>query len=145
MLTWRGFADTVTFDSVFLRVTLVLPYSKKTFLAWTECSNVKRWLTKYAWLFQLIGGLQQLFCQCFTNECCQKYASAGRGIESQMPYVSQQSCLLGYGDHYIPCFLIVPPCTGLRWCPDVVLISLIYLSIHISTVKHPKQNKWFDK
>ena len=24
-------------------------------------------------LFQLIGGLQQLVCQCFTNKCCQRY------------------------------------------------------------------------
>ena len=38
---------------------------------------------------------------------------AERGIESQMLYVSQQSCLLCYGDHYIPSFLIVPPCIGL--------------------------------
>ena len=29
--------------------------------------------TKYTWLFQLIGGLQQLFCQYFTNKCRQKY------------------------------------------------------------------------
>ena len=70
---------------------------------------------------------------------------AGRSIKSQMLYISQQSCLLCYGDRYSPCFLIVPPCIGLRWCPDTVIIFLIYLSIHISTVEHPKQNKWFDK
>ena len=69
----------------------------------------------------------------------------GRDIKSQMHYVSRQPCLLHYGDHYNPCFLIVPPCISLRWCPDVVTIFLIYLSIHISTVKHPKQNKWFEK
>ena len=61
------------FNSVFLHVTLVLLYSKKTFLIWTECSDTKRWLIKYAWLFQSIGGLHQQFCQCFTNKCCQKY------------------------------------------------------------------------
>ena len=61
------------FNSVFLHVTVVLPYSKKTFLAWTECLDAKHWLTKYAWLFQSIGGLQQLFCKCFTNKCCWKY------------------------------------------------------------------------
>ena len=38
-----------------------------------ELSDAKHWLIKYAWLFQSIGGLQQLFCQCFTNKCCQKY------------------------------------------------------------------------
>ena len=31
----------------------------KTFLVWTECSGTKRWLTKYAWLFELIEGVQQ--------------------------------------------------------------------------------------
>ena len=50
-----------SFNSLFLHGTLVLPYSKKTFLAWTERSGSKRWLTKNAWLFQSIGGLQQLF------------------------------------------------------------------------------------
>ena len=60
-------------NSVFLHVTLILPYSKKTFLAWTKCYDAKRWLTKYVWLFQSIGGLQQLFCRCFASKCCQKY------------------------------------------------------------------------
>ena len=58
---------------MFLHVTLVLPYGKKTFLTWTEHSDAKRRLIKYACLFHLIEGLQQLFCQCFTNKCCQKY------------------------------------------------------------------------
>ena len=58
---------------MFLHVTLVLSYGKKMFLTWTEHSDAKCWLTKYVWLFQLIGGLQQLFYQCFTNKCCQKY------------------------------------------------------------------------
>ena len=70
---------------------------------------------------------------------------AGKGVKSQMLYVSQQSCLLHYGNHFIPCFLIVLPCIGLRWCPNAVTIFLIYLSIHISTVKHPNQNKLFDE
>ena len=38
---------------------------------------------------------------------------AGRGIKSQMLYVSQLSCLVHYSDHNILCFLIVPPCIGL--------------------------------
>ena len=52
-----------------------------------------------------------------------------RGIESQMLYVSQQTCLLRYGNHYIPSFLIVSPCIGLRWFQDAVIIFLTYLSI----------------
>ena len=67
----------------------------------------------------------------------------GRGIESQIPYVSWQSYLPDYDNHFISCFLILPPNIGLRWCPDAVIIFLIYLLIHISIVKHPKQNKWF--
>ena len=43
-----------------------------------------------------------------------------------------------------PCFLIVPHCIGLKWCSNIVIIFLIYLSIHTSTVEHPKQNEWFD-
>ena len=31
------------------------------------------WPNTFVWLFQSIGGLQQQFCQCFTNKCCQKY------------------------------------------------------------------------
>ena len=49
-------------NSVFLHVTLVLPYDKKMFLAWKEHSGLKCWLNKHLWLFQLIGGLQQIFC-----------------------------------------------------------------------------------
>ena len=80
-----------------------------------------------------------------TNVTNNMSSIAGMGIKSQKLYVSWQSCLLLYGDHYIPCFLIVPPCIGLRLCPDATIIFLIHLSIHISTVKHPKQNKWHDK
>ena len=58
---------------MFLHVTLVLPYSKKTFLTWTERYNAKCWLIKYAWLFQSIGEFQQLVCQCFPNKYCEKY------------------------------------------------------------------------
>ena len=57
----------------------------------------------------------------------------------------RQSCLLCYGDHYIPCSLIVPLCISMRRCLNAEIIFLIYLSIQIFTVKHPKQNKWFDK
>ena len=54
----------------------------------------------------------------------------GRGIESQIPYVSRQSCLLHYGDRYIPCFLFVPPCIGLRWCSSAVK-SFLYIYPYI--------------
>ena len=139
-----------SFNSVFLHVTLVLPYGKKMFLTWTERSDAKRWLIKYAWLFQSIGGLHQLVCIPLQTNVAKNTSSipdliTERDIESQMLYISQQSCLLHYGDHYIPCFLLVPPCIGLRWFLDAVIIFLTYLSIHISTAKHPKQNKWFDK
>ena len=77
-----------------------------------------------------------------TNVAKNTSSIAGRGIESQMLYVSRQSCLLCNGDHYIPSFLIVPPCIGLRWFLDAVIIFLTYSSIHITTAKHPKQNKW---
>ena len=56
----------------------------------------------------------------------------GRDIKSQMLYVSWQSFLLHYGDHYIPCFLIIPLCIGLRWFLDAVII---HLSIHISSIQ----------
>ena len=135
-----------SFNSVFIYVTVVLPYSKKTFLTWTEYSDIKCWLTKLVWLFQSTGEFQQLFCWCFTNSGGQNRSSiAGRSIESQMLYISQQSCLLHYGDHYIPCFLIVLPHIGLRWFIYAVIIFLIYLFMYISTVKHLKQNKWFNK
>ena len=80
-----------------------------------------------------------------TNVSKNTSSIAGRGIKSQMLYVSQQSRLLRYGDHYIPCFLIVPPYIGLRWFYNPVIIFPIYLSIRISTLKHPKQNIWFNK
>ena len=81
-----------SFNSVFLQVTLVPPYDKKTLIFWLKQSSLMpsigwpsmcdyfNWLedcskfsTKYAWLFQSIERLQQIFCQCFTNKCCQKY------------------------------------------------------------------------
>ena len=80
-----------------------------------------------------------------TNVAKNTSSIAGRGIESQMLYASWKSCLLRYGNHYIPSFLIVPPCIGLRWFLDAVIIFLTYLSVYSSIAKHPKQNKWFDK
>ena len=59
-----------------------------------------------------------------TNVAKNTSSIAGRGIESQMLYVSQQSCLLCNGNRYIPSFLIVPPCIGLRWFLDAVIIFL---------------------
>ena len=73
-----------------------------------------------------------------TNVTKNTSSIAGMGIKSEKLYVSWQSCLLLYGDHYIPCFLIVPRCIGLRLCPDAIIAILIYLSIHISAIKHPK-------
>ena len=45
-----------------------------------------------------------------------------------------------YGDHYIPCFLIISPCII-----NAVIIFLLHLSVHTSIVKYPKQNKWLDE
>ena len=62
--------------------------------------------------------------------------------------VSKVKCYTYHGNHvfYIMATIISllsPPCISLRWCPDAVIIFLIYLSmhtyVHISTVKHPKQ------
>ena len=44
------------FNNVFLYIILVLPYSKKAVLAWTECFDGKYWLTMYAQLFESTGG-----------------------------------------------------------------------------------------
>ena len=80
-----------------------------------------------------------------TNVAKNTSSIAVSSIESQMLYVSWQSCLLCYGNHYIPCFPIVPPCISKRWSLNAEIIFLIYLSIHIFTVKQPNQIKWFDK
>ena len=45
-----------------------------------------------------------------TNVAKNMSSIAGRGIKSQMLYVSQQSSLVCYDDHNILCILIVPPC-----------------------------------
>ena len=107
-------------------------HTVKVFLAWTEHSDTKRRLTKYPWLFQSIGGLRQLFCQFFTNKCFQKYEFYHRKVYQKSNAIPITAIMFSsYGNHYIPCFLIVPPCTGLRWCPNAVIIFLIYLSTHI--------------
>ena len=49
-----------------------------------------------------------------TNVAKNTSSIAGRGMESQMLYVSRKSFPLRNGDHYIPSFLIVSPCIGLR-------------------------------
>ena len=59
----------------YIHVTLVLPYGEKTYCqAWT-CRAL--WCQVLAdqvcVIVQSIGGLQQLFCQCFTHKCCQKH------------------------------------------------------------------------
>ena len=89
------------------------------------------------------------YSACFvqTNVAKSTIAITGRVVKSQMLYIciSRQSCLLHYSGRYIPCFIIIPLCIGLRWCPNVVIIFLICLSIHISTVKQPKYYKWLNK
>ena len=49
-----------SFIGVFLHITLVLPYSKRIFLNWTEHCDAKRWLAKYSQLFKSIGEVEQL-------------------------------------------------------------------------------------
>ena len=64
---------------------------------------------------------------------------AGRGIKSQMLYVSRQSSLLYMlWQSCIPCFLSVPPCIGLRLCPNAVMAcvySVISLSLYVNRNK----------
>ena len=114
-------------------------YGKKMFLAWIERSGSLT-IKKHTWLFQSIGGLQQLHILLVFTNIAKNTSSITGGASKVKSYMYH-----GNHIHYIPWFLIVPPCTGLRWCPDAVIIFLIYLSIQISTVKHPKQNKWFIK
>ena len=55
------------------------------------------------------------FNQLQTNVAINTSFIAGTGFQSQMLYVSQQLCLVRYGDHYAPCFsYLVPPCIGLK-------------------------------
>ena len=79
-----------SFHSVFLHVTLVLPHSKKTFLAWTEYSGSKSWLTKYAWLFESIRGVQQLFCW-FYKDMKRVFLLSNQRKELQRPKASYNS------------------------------------------------------
>ena len=120
-----------SFNIVFLHVTLVLQYGKKTFSAFTEQSDAKHWLTKYLWLFQSIGGLQQLFCWCFKNKCCKNMSSIILLLQEGMSKVKYYT----YHGNHVFCvmaaitflvFQFVPPCIGLRWCPDAVIVFLIY-------------------
>ena len=152
--------------------------------SWLEQSTLTPstdWSSIRTWLFQLIGGSQQLFHQCFTNKCYQKYEFYNRkgyrksnaiqiiAIVSptlswplyalfsyhstlyRLEVMSQYCNNLSYifihtyyycqatiaNDHYMLCFLITPPYIDLRWCPNTVIIFLIYLYIHITTVKQP--------
>ena len=116
---------------MFLHVTLVLPCGKKCF--WLQQSSLMPttgWPNKRDCFNWLEDSSKYSASVLQTNVAKNTSSIAGRGIKSQMLYISRQSCLLGYGDHYIPCFLIIPPCIGLRWCPNAVIIFLIYLSIH---------------
>ena len=128
---------------MFLHVTLVLPYSKKTFLTWTERSGSKRWLIKYAWLFQSIGGLQQLFCQCFTNKCCQKYEFYHRKGYRKSNAIHITAIMSSW--LWQPLYPLFSYCSTLyghevmfRCCNDLSYI-FIHTYVCISTVKHPKQ------
>ena len=129
-----------------LHVTLVLLYGKKRF--WLEQSALMPsagWSSKCDCFNRLEGSSNYSASVLQTNIAKNTSSIAGRRNESQMLYVSRQSCLLRYGDHYILSFLVVPPGISLRWFLDAVIIFLTYLSIHSSTAKHPKRNKWFDK
>ena len=126
-------------SNVFIHVILVLLYSKKCF--WLEQGTLARsagWPNMHD-CFSWFEGSNNYSAGVLQTSIAKNTSSiTGRGIESQMLYVLQQSYLLCYSDHHTPCFL-VPLCIGLRWCLNAVIIFLIYLSTHISTVrKHPK-------
>ena len=103
------------------------------------------WPSMHDCFNQLENSSNYSACVVQTNVAKSTSSMTGKVVKSQMLYVSQQSRLLHYSGRYIPCFIIVPPCIGLKWCSNVVIIFVICSSIHISTVKHPKQNKWLNK
>ena len=84
----------------------------------------------------------------FYKQMLLKYKSyiAGRDAKSQMLWIRitpMVSSVLWRSLY--PLLFIVSSWLGLKWCPNVAIIFLIYLSIHISIIKHLKQNKWLDK
>ena len=98
-------------------------------------------------IVQSIGRLQQLFCQCFTNKCCQKYEFYRRKGYRK----SNAICIMAIMSSTLwrPLYLFFSSCSTLyrlevipRCCNN---LSYIFINTYISTVKHPKQNKWFDK
>ena len=93
--------------------------------------HAKRWLISMRDCFNRLEDSSSYSASVLQTNFAKNMSSiAERDNESQMLYVSRQSCLLLYGDHYIP-FLIVPPCIGLRWFLDATIIFLIYLTIYI--------------
>ena len=87
-----------------------------------------------------------ILCQCFINKCCRKYEFYRRkGYQKsnaiRITAIMPSTLWWPLYSLFSYCFTLY----RLRWCLDAVIIFLLYLSIHISTVKYPKQNKWFNK
>ena len=69
----------------------------------------------------------------------------GRGLESQKLCVSLHSCLPVMAKSTSLVFLLYHPVSAWSDVHNVLITFLVYLSIHTSAVKYPKQNQWFNK
>ena len=77
---------------------------------------------------------------------CKTNSIAGRGLKSQMLCTSLHYCLSVMANSTSSfVFLLYRHVSAWSNAYNVLVTFLMPLSIHISVVKYPKQNKWFDK
>ena len=115
------------YNNVYLHVNLVLPYGEKCF--WLEQSDVMPsagWPSMHDWLEDSSNYSASVLQ---TSIAKNMSSITTGGIKSQMLCVSQQSCLLGYGDYYITLFSYYSTLYRLEvtsWCCN----NLSYIFIH---------------
>ena len=117
---------------ILLNKCLAWPYSKKAILAWTECSDIKHWLTKYAQLFELFAGVQWLLILLvfYKHMLLIRQVLLQEGVSKAKCYIHHSHIVSStYADHYNPCFLTVSSSIGLKQYSQCCN-NLSYIFIH---------------
>ena len=121
---------------ILLNKCLAWSYSKKAILAWTECSDMKHWLTKYAQLFESFAGVQWLLILLvfYKHMLLIRRVLLQEGVSKAKYHIHHSHsvfhlCWSLYPLFHNPCFLTVSSHIGLKQYSQCCN-NLSYIFIH---------------